>query len=365
MPYYESGGISEYIRQLIRGLSKIDKHNDYSVLHSRKDQYSYIPIGTSNINRKKLWTPCHHRYERWLLSSEIYFHRYDVFHSPDFIPPRFGVGRKIITIHDLNFLFFPEFLDQESLRYYAGQIEEAVQEADHILADSNHTRADILNHLSVPEEKVSTIHLAASPDYQLPLAPDDTEGIKQKYALPADFILFVGTLSPRKNIETVFQAMVEMKEEARLQVPLVIVGKQGWRSEDSFKVDGLNAIRRQIYYLDGVSPAELIHIYSLASVLVLPSIYEGFGLPPLEAMHASCPVITSDRASLPEVVGDAGIMLDPFDIPGWAAALQTVLTSEEVRSDMIRKGNQQAKKFNWEKTAAETLAIYQKVYQDG
>jgi len=365
LPYYEAGGISEYIRQLIRSLAQLDSQNDYTVLHSRKDRKSYLPARASNFNKRNLWTPCHHRYERWLLGSEIFRHRFDVFHSPDFIPPRYGAGRKIITIHDLNFLFFPEFLDRESLRYYAGQIDAAVQGADHVLADSDHTRADILNHLRVPEAKVTTIHLAARPEYQLPLAPHDTERIKQKFSLPSEFILFVGTLSPRKNVETVFQALVQLKQETRLAIPLVIIGKQGWRSEESFSVAGVGDIRNQINQLDSVSPDELMHVYSLARMLVLPSVYEGFGLPPLEAMHAGCPVITSDRSSLPEVVGDAGILIDPFDIPGWAEVIQTVLTDEAVRSDMITKGKRQAKKFSWENTAAQTLAIYKSVFQNG
>jgi glycosyltransferase involved in cell wall biosynthesis len=260
---------------------------------------------------------------------------------------------------------FPEFLDRESLRYYAGQIEAAVQEASHILADSEHTRSDILNQLSVPESKVTTVHLAASPGYELPLKSDVTESVKQQYKLPSEFILFVGTISPRKNIKTIIQALIQLKQEISLSIPLVIVGKRGWHSDDSFNTDGVEFIKKQITHLDDVAPDELIHIYSLASGLVLPSIYEGFGLPPLEAMHVGCPVITSDRSSLPEVVGDAGIMLDPFDIPGWVDAIQTVLANEEVRRDMIRKGRQQAQKFNWERTAVQTLEVYQKVYEDG
>jgi glycosyltransferase involved in cell wall biosynthesis len=317
-----------------------------------------LPVGAANFLRKDLWTPSHHRIEKWSFAAEIIPDRLDVIHSPDFIPPTFGAKRRIITIHDLNFLYYPEYLNPDSRRYYANQINWAARSANHIIADSEYTRQDLIDSLKVPAEKVTTIYLAANPVYS---QQQDTEMVNTtlaKYSLPAGFILFVGTLSPRKNAITLVQAYYKLYQEKGVDLPLVIVGNKGWQSLELFKKIDELGIQDQVKHLEGLHDDELARLYSAASVLALPSYYEGFGLPPLEAMHCGCPVVVSNRASLPEIVGDAGLYCEPDDVNCWAEALIKVISDSDQRLQMIDAGHRQTGKFTWSSTARKTLELY-------
>lgn len=358
LPYYQMGGISQYILYLLPALAKIDPESRYIVFHSRKDSNNYIPQEAGNFKHGVLYTPCHHRIERWSLSLELVRHRLDVLHSPDFIPPTFGARRKVVTVHDLNFMYYPDFLTADSRRYYSNQIEWAVRTADHIIADSNHTRQDLVEILGVSEEKITTVYLAANPLYRKPRSPEEIDRTLKRFGLEENFVLFVGTLSPRKNISTLMTAYSRLVEESRLNVPLVLVGSKGWLSEEVFEQIGNLRMGSRIRHLENVSDVELACLYSAAGLLALPSFYEGFGLPPLEAMHCGCPVVSSDRGSLPEVIGEAGFYVDPDDVDGWVAAMDRFLTDKALRDTSIGNGFAQANQFSWERTAQMTLAIY-------
>ncbi len=363
LPYYERGGISQYTIQLILALSTVDRSNQYTVFQSRKDIKSCTPPGATNFKPVRLWTPCHHSVERYALGIEIMPRRLDLFHSPDFIPPALGSKKRLITIHDLNFLWFPEFISADSHRYYSGQIHWAVHAADQISADSNHTRQDLIERLNVPPEKVTTIHLAANPIFTNSYAADSINETLAKYNLPAGFILFVGTISPRKNVKTVIRAYERIVHEKAIDIPLVLVGSQGYLYEELVGIVDELGLRDMVRHFTSVEDQELARFYSAAGVLVLPSYYEGFGLPPLEAMHCGCPVVVSNRASLPEVVGEAGIILDPEDIDGWAEAINRVLTDSTLRFELVQAGKNQARRFTWDKTAKATLRLYEKCMQ--
>ncbi len=323
LPYYQLGGISQYVLHLLPALAELDGENRYTIFHSRKDGRSYTP-SAPNFGRKNLWTPCHHRLERWALSGELLPHRLDVLHSPDFIPPQFGAKRRIITVHDLNFIYYPQFLTAESLRYYADQIEWAVRVADHISADSHATRQDLIERLNVPPEKVTTVHLSVNPLYQQTYSDAEIDATLQKHNLSRGFILFVGTLEPRKNIPTLIKAYHKLRQETAptssrgqaVSVPLILVGGKGWIYDDIFNtIDALN-LRDHVRHLSGIFDEQLAHLYHAAGVLVTPSYYEGFGLPALEAMTCGCPALVSNRGSLPEIVGPNGVMVDdPDDVP--------------------------------------------------
>lgn len=359
--HYDRGGISQYILQLIQSLGEIDRKNQYHLFSSRKGNEDYRPDGSINFFQHSVWTPSHNRFERWALGFEVAPYRLDVFHSPDFIPPAIGAKRRLITIHDLNFLLFPEYVNPESHRYYTQQIKWAVQEADHISADSHHTRADLIELLKVSPDKITTIHLAAKPIFSQVQTRAAIETTLKKFNIPDRFILFVGTLSPRKNARTLVQAYYHVLHESGIHTPLILVGSKGWQYEELTIAIGELDLSKNIQVLSDVTDEELAHLYSAAGVFALPSYYEGFGLPPLEAMHCGCPVIVSDRGSLPEIVGEAGIILDPDDIDLWAESLVTVLTDQEVRASLIRAGHSQSKKFSWQKTAEATLELYELV----
>jgi glycosyltransferase involved in cell wall biosynthesis len=365
LPFYQIGGISQYVLQLLPALAALDIDNEYLVFKSRKDRRDFRPDGAANFESRTLWTPCHHRLERWTLGAEILPHALDILHSPDFIPPSFGATRRIVTVHDLNFLHFPEFVTKESRNYYSKQIEWAVHTADHIAADSHHTRNDLIELLNVPDSKITTIHLAANPLFRHRPSKGSVDRTLEDLKLSPGYVLFVGTLSPRKNVEALVYAYNRLLNEAGFDLPLVLTGGRGWLDAKIFQTINRLGLDTQVRHLEGISDQRLAHLYHGAGLLVLPSLYEGFGLPPLEAMHCGCPVIVSNRASLPEVVGDAGLLIDPEDIDGMATAILNVLTDSELRDTMIRKGFNQAREFSWEKTAEETHRIYLQISERG
>jgi glycosyltransferase involved in cell wall biosynthesis len=296
--------------------------------------------------------------ERWTLGAEILPYRLDLLHSPDFIPPGFGARCRIITVHDLNFLFYPGFLTAESRRYYNDQIEWAVRNADHILADSHHTRMDLVERLSVEKDRITTVHLAAGPAFTAQYSAEAVSTTLAQFGLSPGYILFVGTLSPRKNVKTVLDAFELLVREGP-DAMLVLAGARGWLADELFDDMARSAAKEFIVHLDGLTDSQMAHLYSAAGVLVIPSLYEGFGLPVLEAMHCGCPVIASNRSSLPEVVGDAGILLDPSDVIAWADSIASLLSDASERQRLVDLGFKQASNFSWRKTAEETLAVYE------
>lgn len=356
--HYTRGGISNYVLRLLAALATLDTDTDYSVLHSRRDREP--PQPGPNFHPVSCWTPSHHRLERWALGAEVARLKLDLLHSPDFIPPTFGYDRSVITVHDLNFLYYPEFLTAESRRYYNGQIEWAVRRANHILADSHATKSDLISLLGVPFEKVTVVHLAGDPAYR-PLAEPEARRVVARYDLEPGYLLFVGTLEPRKNLPGLLQAYRQLLDARTTTAPLVLVGDMGWLYDKVFeRVEALR-LAGKVRFLHGVPDMDLPGLYSAASVLATPSFYEGFGLPALEAMSCGTPVVVSDRASLPEVAGEAGLLVDPDDVDDIARALTRVLTEEPLRARMQEQGLAQAASFTWEKAARETLAVYHRV----
>jgi len=284
----------------------------------------------------------------------------DLLHSPDFIPPAFGYRRSVITVHDLNFLYYPQFLTAESRRYYNGRIAWAVRRADHILADSHATKADLVSMLSIEPEKITVVHLAADPTYR-PLAEAEARRIVAKYGLKPGYPLFVGTLEPRKNLPGLLQAYRLLRDARTTDEPLVLVGGKGWLYDEIFERVEVLRLTEHVCFLQDVPNADLPGLYSAAALLTTPSFYEGFGLPALEAMSFGTPVVVSDRASLPEVVGQAGLLVNPDDPEDIARALTRVLMDETLRVRMRERGLEQAARFTWDKAARETLAVYREV----
>lgn len=358
LPTYQMGGISQYTIHLVRALGEIAGTNRYTVFHKRGEPRTFLPSEPARFSRSDLFTPCHHPQEKYTLSVELALHRLDVFHSPDFIPPLFGASRKIITVHDLTFLYYPQFLTEESRRYYADQIGWAVGKADHIIVDSEATRIDLIKLLGVAESRVTTIHLAANPVYEKFHSSDEVARTLEGFGLTPGYILSVGTLEPRKNLVTLLQVYDRYRRETGQAVPLVLVGGKGWIYEQIFRTIEKLDLKGRVIHLSGVPDDKLAHLYRSAGVLAFPSYYEGFGLPALEAMQSGCPVIASNRGSIPEVVGEAAISLDPDDVSAWVDALHRILGESDVANSLREKGFRQARLFSWHKTAAATMAVY-------
>ncbi len=352
---YRRGGISRYIAHLLPALAAIDAENEYRVLRHRRDR-SRQEAGP-NFRRVTVWTPCHHPLERWALGMEVFPLRLDLLHSPDFIPPAFGAERFVVTVHDLNFLYYPQFLTNESRRYYNDQIAWAVSHADHILADSEATRADLIRLLNVPPEKVTTVYLGVDPIFR-PLPPDQIGATLARYGLTPGYLLFVGTLEPRKNLPGLLTAYHILRSGGATRAPFVIAGSRGWLYEEIFaRVEALG-LEEHVRFLENVTDEDLPALYGGAALLAMPSFYEGFGLPALEAMACGTPVVVSDRGSLPEVAGDAAVVVDPDSPKAIAAGMAQVLQDPALRDRLREKGLTHAARFTWEETARKTLEVY-------
>ncbi len=358
--HYTRGGISNYVLRLLGSLAALDADADFCVLHSRKDHIP--PTPGPSFRPVACRTPPHHRWERWALGVEAMRLRLDLLHSPDFIPPAFGYRRSVITVHDLNVLHYPQVLTAASRRYYNQQIEWAVRRADHILADSHATKSDLVSLLGAPPEKITTVHLAADPSFR-PLPEAEARHVAARYGLELGYLLCVGTLEPRKNIPGLLEAYRSLLDAKVTDAPLALVGSKGWLYDEIFeRVEELH-LAGQVRFLCNVPDADLVGLYNGAGVMATVSFYEGFGLPALEAMACGAPVVVADRASLPEVVGEAGLLVDPEDPGDIARALARVLTEEPLRARMRRRGLAQAARFTWAKTARETLGVYRMVLE--
>jgi len=360
--HYTRGGISNYVLHLLQALTSLtafDASADFYVLHSRK-RHTSSSFPASDFHHITCWTPPHHRLEHWTLGIETMRLNLDLLHSPDFIPPAFGYRHSIITVHDLNFIHYPQFLTAESHRYYNQQIKWAVRRADHILADSHATQSDLITLLNTPPEKITVVHLAADPAFR-PLPQLETKRIAAQYNLAPGYLLCVGTLEPRKNIPGLLQAYRLLLDTKTTNMPLVLIGSKGWLYDEIFEQVEKLHLTQKTHFLHDIPDADLVGLYNGASVLTTPSFYEGFGLPALEAMACGTPVVVANRASLPEVVGEAGLLIDPDNPESIAQALTRVLTEGSLREQMSKQGLLQANRFTWEKTARDTLKVYQTV----
>jgi glycosyltransferase involved in cell wall biosynthesis len=360
--FYNRAGIGQYILRLVESLAELEHENDtFVLLQSRKDKSSII--NSNGFIHKSLWTPSHNRFEQPALRIEVARLNLDLLHSPDFIPPFRRNCKSVITIHDLAFLLYPHFLTKESARYY-GQIDQAWRKTDHIIAVSEATKQDSIKMLGVPEKKITVIHEAANPIYRPLPAEEARQKVKEKYKLDKDFILFVSTIEPRKNLPSLLNAYRQLRNKYKRDELLVLAGSKGWLWEEVYEtVERLN-LEQEVVFLGRVPSVDLVHLYNAARLLVHPSFYEGFGLTPLEAMTCGTPVIVSNTAALPEVVGDAGLMINPHDIEGLTVAMWRVLTEPELRQELSQKGLKRAANFSWQKAAQQTLDVYHKIGKD-
>jgi len=281
----------------------------------------------------------------------------DIVHLPNQHFARYALFLKnpfIVTVHDLvrccsgftRETIIEKILIKLDIRY--------IKRASHIIAVSQHTKNDLIKYLKIPDNRISVIYNGVDHSIFKPY------NIK---LLDKPYILYVGSERPRKNLGRLFEAFAKLKKEFP-ELKLLKVGASGrsekYRRDTIKKLDSLK-ITQDIIFVDHLSELDLAHYYSSATLLAYPSLYEGFGLPPLEAMACGCPVITSNTSSLPEVVGEAGIMVNPYDTNSLVQAMRRVLTDDKLRGDMVRKGLEQAKRFSWEKTARQTLEVYEKV----
>ncbi|HNZ47425.1 MAG TPA: glycosyltransferase family 1 protein [Candidatus Hydrogenedentes bacterium] len=295
--------------------------------------------------------------EQWKLPGLVRKKHFDLLHYPAGTGLLFASAPHVLTIHDLCYLKNPDWFPKSRARYYSFVMGKNVRHASRIFADSQATARDAEALLSVPSEKIDVIPLGISPDFS-PAGPEARKQLRQCLLLPERFFLFVGTLEPRKNLTTLVRAWARLPE----YLPeLVLAGRPGWKITQDALRNASGAQAHRLHFLNYV-PAELLPaLYSEATVFVYPSLMEGFGLPPLEAMACGTPVVTSNTSSLPEVTGDAAVLISPEDETELAGALEWVAGDETLCSRMREKGLSQSARFTWEKTAQLTLAGYRKI----
>lgn len=291
------------------------------------------------------------------LSLEIFTGNLDVFHSSDWTQPK-TKALKITTIHDLAVLKYPEAFSKKIISAHKRRLEWVKKEADLIIAVSESTKKDIIDLLKIPENKIKVIYEGVDNNFK-PQSRNEIKRVREKYNLQKDYFLSVSTLEPRKNLKTSIRAFNALNNENK-EVSFALAGRMGW---GDLKKMGIDKKNKNIKLLGFIADEDLPALYSGAIGFIYPSLYEGFGLPVLEAMACGCPVITSSVSSLPEVVGDAGILIDPLDNWSLAKNMEKLLKDDQLRDKLIAKGIIQAKKFSWQKTAVETLKAYEEVFK--
>ena len=365
-------GDRTYWRGLLSGLGAVDRETEY-VLYLKKPMEGEPPPGLGpNFRWRTVPTP--EADTLWMLRGwpeALREDRIDIAHTQYNIPLLGAPCPVVTTVHDVTFALFPDLFLPRDRWVLNGLVPRSMRRAARVIADSECTRRDILRlyRPGIPAAKVTTILLAADPHFQPP--PDGPESARaassRKYELGGTpYVLAVGVLQPRKNLALLLDAFALVKLGP--QPPphrLVIAGKRGWKNDElDRRLAALpEAVRQEIIFPGYVADEDLPLLYGGADALCYPSLYEGFGLPPLEALACGCPVLCSRVASLPEVVGDAGILLPPDDSNAWANALEKLLTHPAVQARWRERGPERAALFSWEKTARETLQVYREVME--
>lgn len=348
-------GIGEYAFELLHNFYKLTpKRSDlkfkvYLKDNPRSDMPPPAPFWQYKIVKpKKLWT-------RFGLPLNLYTQRPvpNVFFSPNHYGPRFSSIKTAISIMDLSFVYFPELFTKKDLYQLTNWTKYSAIKAKKIFTISEHSKNDIIKTYAVDPKNVVVTHLGIKGVSEAGKT-SNMEDLKKKFGINKKYILFVGTLQPRKNIERLVEAFSKLSEK---DLELVIVGKKGWLYEPILASPAKYNVEDRVKFLDFVENEDLPAIYSNALCFVLPSLYEGFGLPVLEAMKFGCPVVTSNVSSLPEAGGDAALYFDPESAEDIAKTIEKVITDEKLRQEMIKKGYNQISKFSWEKTAKETLKV--------
>ena len=339
-------GVQYYTENLFDGLKKVNAVDiNFQLLKS-------LPTGSLDRSNNRLKRVL---FENTSLPSYFRKNNFDLYHSPNYVLPYFLDFPSVLTIHDLITFDYPKLCQNESVLYFRLLLPRSIKKATKIIAVSNTVRNDILRNFNVPEEKIEVIYHGINPIFKKSL----DEAILKKYHLPDKYILFVGNIEPKKNLERLIKAFNLLKINTGIPHKLVIAGKKGWKYKPVFRAIAKLKIDKEIIFCGYVSECDLPVIYSMADLFVFPSIYEGFGIPPLEAMACETPVLISNTGALPETTGGRCLQVDPFDISELAKGMYQLLTDDNLRSKSIIDGKEFVKQFSLEKAAKETLSVYE------
>jgi glycosyltransferase involved in cell wall biosynthesis len=355
------GGNESYATNLVEALAEIDNVNRYTLYVTRREAVERFSNRWPNFSVRA--TLPHTPLIRipLTLSAELRRNPVDVLHV-QFTAPPFSPCPVVVSIHDLSFEHLPKTFKWRSRKQLRITVRRSARVAAQVIALSEYARRDIIDTYRVSPEKVSVIPLAAPAHFRPVNDEQELQRVRQTYGIEGDYILSVGAIQPRKNLSRLVAAHSRLRRanpEGKLP-QLVLVGKCAWLYDETLRTIKELEVSNSVVLTGYVPEADLPALYSGALCFVYPSYFEGFGLPPLEAMKCGAPVIVGDRTSLPEVVGDAGVLVDPFDVDDIAAAIEKVISDSNLRAQLRVKGLERAKLFDWRETARQTLAVYEK-----
>ena len=359
------GGNESYALNLIEALAQIDCVNQYTLYVTTTEAHDRFHQRWPNFKVRR--TLPHTPLIRipLTLSAELRKHPVDLLHV-QFTAPPLCPCPVVVSIHDLSFEHLPQTFNRRSRTQLRLTVRHSARRATRILTLSEHTRRDVIDTYRIDAAKVTAIPLAA-PAHFGPVKDDkELQRVRHTYGIDADYVLSVGSIQPRKNLVRLIRAYAGLRaaHSSNSCPKLVIVGKCGWLYDETFRALEETGVRESVILTGYVPESDLPALYSGAICFVYPSYFEGFGLPPLEAMKCGAPVIVGNATSLPEVVGDAALQVDPFDVSAIVAAMDHVVTNSELRKELSVKGQARAKLFDWKDTAERTLAVYEQVYQE-
>lgn len=362
-------GVGKYTLCLLKSLAEYDRKNHYWIF-VKGDQCETFDPNRNNFHIVRLNRLLNNKilrifWEQIALPIHMSRRKIEILHSIHYTTPLIAMCKRVITFHDMTFFIIPEKHTYVKRIFFRSVIPLSIKKAVRIIADSENTKLDIQKLFYISSAKIDVVYTSKDSMYRQLENKDTILHIKKKYGIKNEFILYVGILEPRKNVTRLVQAYSRLIEENRIKHQLVIAGKKGWAYQEIFntvvKLD--SNIKKKIVFAGYVPEEDLPYLYNAADLFVYPSLYEGFGIPPLEAMACGVPVITSNVSSLPEVVGDAGLLVDPYDVEAIGQAIHRILIDKELKIELKKKGLQKAREFSREKLAKKMLEVYKKALE--
>lgn len=366
---HQGAGIGSYVRNLVAALLLEDSANQYTLLTSGRPTPDHPFPTAANARGRSIFIPDRYLnilWYRWRLlvpPVALFTGAADLYHGPDFVLPPLGKRvRKMVTIHDLAFIEHPEYAVPSLAGYLRKVVPESVARADVVATVSSEVSRTLIEHFQTPREKLTVIPNGVAPYFRRITDPIILAATRHKFGLKSPLLLGVGTLEPRKNHLGLIKAFYQAQKQKNGPAMLAIAGGPGWLYEETRNLVAELKLERKVRFLGRVTDLELVTLYSMADVFAFPSFFEGFGIPPLEAMACGAPVITSNMSSLPEVAGDAALLIDPNDIDALAQAILRLLNNEQLRMELVQKGYQRVQQYTWAMSARKVLKTYQKMY---